>query len=152
MFGNRASNVGKGRWLFLLCRWYNHLDPSIVKREWTREEEDIMFEEHRKYGNKWTLLVEKLVGRSDNAIKNHFYSTIRKSLRRITKFLGSKDGTAKVRKIKPATLSKIFQTISEDSPSQSSSPSYLDPKSREIAYHLINFSRWKLLDSRKRVA
>jgi myb proto-oncogene protein len=48
------------------------------------------------------------MGRSDNSIKNHFYSTIRKSLRRINKFLGSKEGTIIVKKIKPSILSKVF--------------------------------------------
>lgn len=85
------------------------MDPSIVKKSWTAAEEDIMFEEHKKHGNKWIIIAEKLPGRTDNAIKNHFYSTIRRSLRRISKFMGSKNSTIKLRKIKPSTLSKIFQ-------------------------------------------
>lgn len=105
--GRQAGSAEKGRHV-LMCRWYNHLDPSIVKRVWTREEEDILFEEHRKNGSKWALIADKLAGRSDNDIKNHFYSTIRKSLRRVNKFLGSKDGTAKIKKIKPSTLSSVF--------------------------------------------
>lgn len=46
--------------------------------------------------------------RTDNAIKNHFYSSIRRSLRRINKILGSKNSTVKMRNIKPAVLSAIF--------------------------------------------
>lgn len=89
-------------------RWHNHLNPHIVKKSWTKAEEDVLFEEHKRHGNKWTIIADKLPGRTDNSIKNHFYSTVRKSLRRISKFMGSKNSTAKMRQIKPSTLSKIF--------------------------------------------
>ena len=46
--------------------------------------------------------------RTDNAIKNHFYSTLRRSLRRLNKFLGSKNSTSLMRDIKPSVLSKIL--------------------------------------------
>ena len=38
-----------------------------------------------KYGNKWSIIARNLKGRSDNATKNHFYSIIRKNLRRCNK-------------------------------------------------------------------
>jgi hypothetical protein len=47
--------------------------------------------------------------RTDNSIKNHFYSTIRRSLRRICKLLGNKNSTSELRNIKPSILSKIFE-------------------------------------------
>ena len=43
--------------------------------------------------------------RTDNAIKNHFYSTLRRSLRRINKLLGDKNSTLQVKDIKPGVLS-----------------------------------------------
>lgn len=53
-------------------------------------------------------------GRTDNSIKNHFYSTLRRSLRRINKLLGDKNSTAQVKDIKPGVLSKIFILAEKD--------------------------------------
>lgn len=57
--------------------------------------------------------VNNTISRTDNAIKNYFYSTIRRSLRRMGKFVGSKNSTEQMKKIKPSTLSKIFAAGSE---------------------------------------
>ena len=48
--------------------------------------------------------------RTDNAVKNHFYSTVRRSLRKIGK-IGGRDrfGTITMKSIKPLVLSKIVE-------------------------------------------
>jgi hypothetical protein len=35
-------------------RWFNHLDPSVKKGDWTPEEDDIIFEMQKQRGNKWS--------------------------------------------------------------------------------------------------
>ncbi|KAJ4913746.1 Myb-related protein 3R-1 [Raphanus sativus] len=61
-------------------RWHNHLNPGINKNAWTQEEELTLIRAHQIYGNKWAELMKFLPGRSDNAIKNHWNSAVKKKL------------------------------------------------------------------------
>ncbi len=68
-------------------RWVNSLCPNINKGIWTEKEEKILFLTQLKIGNKWSELAKFLPGRSENDIKNHFYSKLRKYIRKICKEL-----------------------------------------------------------------
>jgi hypothetical protein len=64
-------------------RWHNHLSQGIVKQAWSASEEFTLFTTHQHIGNKWAEISNALPGRTDNSIKNHFYSTIRKFYRKL---------------------------------------------------------------------
>ena len=66
-------------------RWYNQLNPNMKKNNWTNEEENILFTKHMQLGNKWSDIASFLPGRTLNDIKNHFYSKLRKFIRKTLK-------------------------------------------------------------------
>jgi hypothetical protein len=77
-------------------RWRNHLDPDVHREPWTEQEDAILMDLHERLGNQWVKMVESLPGRSDNAIKNRWNSTLSKRLEE------AKTGTPRRRRGRPA--------------------------------------------------
>lgn len=61
-------------------RWHNQLDPNIKRGSWTEEEDWFIYIQHSTIGKKWALMAQSLPGRSDNSIKNHWNSLMKKRI------------------------------------------------------------------------
>ena len=59
-------------------RWMNTLDPRVKRGNWEEIEQAQIFRQMQLNWSSWAIIAKALPGRTENAIKNYFYSSIRR--------------------------------------------------------------------------
>ena len=62
------------------CRehWKNCLNPTLLKGDWTPEEDFLIMFFYQKCNGSWNKIIPLFNGRIENSVKNRFYSQLRK--------------------------------------------------------------------------
>ncbi|MQL71773.1 hypothetical protein Taro_004110 [Colocasia esculenta] len=63
-------------------RWYTYLNVECKKGGWSPEEDMILCEAQKIFGNRWTEIAKVVSGRTDNAVKNRFTTLCKKRAKR----------------------------------------------------------------------
>jgi hypothetical protein len=86
-----VANHGSRNWPFIATflpgrsgkqcreRYKNHLDPIIKKGPFCPEEDRLIIRMVEEHGPKWAFLATLMQGRTDNAIKNRYNSSLRRT-------------------------------------------------------------------------
>ena len=86
----------------------HQINPKLNKQIWTDTDNARLFLLQKNLKSHWKRIAENFEGRTDNSIKNQFFSVVRKALRKICKVLGKVSNTIVVNQIKPKVLSEYL--------------------------------------------
>ncbi|XP_062220207.1 MYB31 transcription factor31-like isoform X2 [Phragmites australis] len=64
-------------------RWTNYLRPDLKRGLLSEQEEELVIDLHAQLGNRWSKIAARLPGRTDNEIKNHWNTHIKKKLKKM---------------------------------------------------------------------
>ncbi|XP_054799270.1 transcription factor MYB20-like [Prosopis cineraria] len=64
-------------------RWTNYLRPDLKRGLLSDYEEKMVIDLHAQLGNRWSKIASHLPGRTDNEIKNHWNTHIKKKLKKM---------------------------------------------------------------------
>ncbi|CAM8933826.1 unnamed protein product [Rhodiola kirilowii] len=84
---------GKGRWnkaakitglkrsgKSCRLRWMNYLSPGIKQGAFSSDEDELIIRLHKLLGNRWSLIAGRVPGRTDNNVKNHWNTHLKKKV------------------------------------------------------------------------
>eukprot|EP00300_Choanocystis_sp_HF-7_P012450 c17898_g1_i1.p1 GENE.c17898_g1_i1~~c17898_g1_i1.p1 ORF type:complete len:218 (-),score=31.51 c17898_g1_i1:32-685(-) len=62
-------------------RWRNHLAPNITREPFSLSKDELLMDMVKICGTSWARIADALPGRTENMVKNRFYSTLAKRMR-----------------------------------------------------------------------
>lgn len=96
-------------------RWKYSLNPEISNHEWSDEERYQILKLHQTYANNWAAIAQYLPGRTDNSIKNVFYSELKKALKKYNRTHKGGNRIMRTRKslIQDKDITRILDMVKE---------------------------------------
>lgn len=89
-------------------RWVNILNPELNSHNFTIGDVEKLFKLQEIHQNKWRLIASSFPGKTDNFIKNKFFSLTRKALRLASKLAERPTSTRWVNSLKPKSILRAF--------------------------------------------
>ena len=93
-----------------LTSWNNYLSPQVTAQMWKDEDYITLLKLHRKHKNHWKNISPNFKGRTDNCVKNQFFSILQKCLRKLSKFFDIFEDGISVNEVKPKVLTEFLST------------------------------------------
>ena len=101
-------------------RWVNYLSPSNKNGPWTPEEDQLLNEKYMEFGPQWTSISKFFDGRSENNVKNRWYTYMKPKIDSKDSFIKKPTQSQNIKKptpVKPSS-SKIPKVAMTPSPYQ----------------------------------
>lgn len=120
----RTSKQCRDRWLSI-C-------PAVAKREWTKEEDQMLIELYKTYKNRWVKIATCFEGRNDNMIKSRFRALSRMGLIRKEDCngVGNPENIKRVRSTNNEVTDAALKRLKVERPFDSKDPTISMPNSK----------------------
>ena len=123
---NRIHRQCRERWINVLCPQTYLSSAGNQRRVWTEEEDWMILSLYRQHGSCWSYIAKQIPGRSDNQVKNRFYSNLSKRIK-----VSNKGNCGLNTAATTSTLKRSFQEFSDSQSCKTTYQSFLQPQNEQ---------------------